>query len=364
MNKLRLRQQVYGWLLTAPFVLTLCVFFLYALGRTVYFSFSDYDLFTAPRLVGFKNYLALFSDELFLLALGNTVAFAIFVTLIQTVLALLLAVLVNSKIRAKGFFRTAFYLPSILSSAAVTLVFIWFYQKSGFLNGVLTTLLSSRSELLCFAALLVGCQVLLVGSDRLRGLPAGWFEPAWLLLSLLLAGVLTGLASGMGWLVSPEHAVEISWLGTNDKVGPLPLTLWSIVIQNIYTTVPTFMLLFLAGLQGIAAELYEAAYIDGASKWSQLLYITVPQLAPVTFLVLTFGIIGTLQMFDQVALLGSAAPLESRITMAYYVYHNAFPAGGTPAIGLASASALVLAGLTLIVVYVQKIFGVKEHKNG
>ncbi|GAM61027.1 sugar ABC transporter [Vibrio ishigakensis] len=156
----------------------------------------------------------------------------------------------------------------------------------------------------------------------------------------------------------------MNWLNTRDNVGPMPLTLWAIVIQNIYTTIPTFMLLFLAGLQGIPGELYEAAHIDGANKWQQHWNITIPQLAPVTFVVVTFSIIGTLQMFDQVALLGSAAPLESRITLAYYVYHNAFPPGGTPQIGMASAAALVLAFITLAVVYLQKFFGVKEKADG
>lgn len=139
MNSLRLRQQVYGWLLAGPFVLTLLVFFLYALVRTVYFSFTDYDLFSDAVWVGLSNFKALLSDDLFLLSLANTIWFSLIVTGVQTVLALGLAILVNSKIRGKSFFRTAFYLPSILSSAAVTLIFIWFYQKNGYLTALSQT---------------------------------------------------------------------------------------------------------------------------------------------------------------------------------------------------------------------------------
>lgn len=364
MNSLRLRQQVYGWLLVGPFVLTLVIFFLYALIRTVYFSFTEYDLFSEAVWVGLGNFKALLSDDLFLLSLANTIWFSLIVTSIQTVLALGLAILVNSKIRAKSFFRTAFYLPSILSSAAVTLIFIWFYQKNGYLNGFVTDVVNHFPHLSCFVLIAMATQFVLVTKDRLKGLPVSWFDPAWAILSFIFAGVATFAASAMGWVSVTDAVVEVNWLNTRDHVGPMPLTLWAIVIQNIYTTIPTFMLLFLAGLQGVPEELYEAAHIDGANKWQQHWNITIPQLAPVTFVVVTFSIIGTLQMFDQVALLGSAAPLESRITMAYYVYHNAFPPGGAPQIGMASAAALILATITLAVVYLQKLFGIKEKADG
>ena len=81
---------------------------------------------------------------------------------------------------------------------------------------------------------------------------------------------------------------------------------------------------------------------------------------PITFLVLTLSLIGTLQLFDQVALFGSAAPLESRISLAYYVFLSAFPEGGRSEIGVSSAAALVLAVLTLLIVLVQRRFGVSE----
>lgn len=364
MNALRLRQQVYGWLLAGPFVLTLLVFFFYALIRTVYFSFTEYDLFSDAIWVGLANFKALLTDDLFLLSLANTVWFSLIVTCIQTVLALSLAILVDSKIRAQSFFRTAFYLPSILSSAAVTLIFIWFYQKNGYLNGFVTGAINHSPHLICFVLTVIATQFVLVIKDRLKGLPVSWLDPAWGILSFLIASLVTFILSALGWIEVTDQVVEVNWLNTRDYVGPMPLTLWAIVIQNIYTTIPTFMLLFLAGLQGIPSELYEAARIDGANKWQQHWNITIPQLAPVTFVVITFSIIGTLQMFDQVALLGSSAPLESRITLAYYVYHNTFPPGGTPQIGMASAAALILAFITLAVVYLQKIFGVKERADG
>jgi multiple sugar transport system permease protein len=141
----------------------------------------------------------------------------------------------------------------------------------------------------------------------------------------------------------------------------MPQTLWSVALMNIFTTVPTLMLLFLAGLQSIPRSLYEAAEIDGASRIQQFRDITVPALTPVTFAVVTMGIIGTLQMFDQVALLGDAAPLQSRVTLAFYIYANAFPEGAVPRIGMSSAAAMLLGVITIVIVYLQRAFGVRER---
>lgn len=359
----RFLNNVYGWTLVMPFFISLVVFFVFALMRTIVYSFSSYDMFSPAKWVGLSNYWEMLSDPLFMLATVNTVTFAAIVTSIQTVLALGLAVLLNSQIKAKSFFRTAFYVPSILSSAAVTLIFIWFYQKNGFLNDFLSYALNHISFVGLFLLSLLAIQLFLVFVGRFRGYPLKLLDPAAALLAVPIAMTCIYVASNFGWLMQGDAVISTSWLGTRDTFGPMPVTLWAIVIQNIYTTVPTIMLLFLAGLQSIPGDLYEAAQIDGAGKWQQLLHVTVPQLAPVTFVVVTLGIIGTLQMFDQVALLGTASPLESRITLAYYVYHNAFPDSGTPEIGTSSAAALFLGVLTLLIVFIQNKFGVQEKAN-
>ncbi len=128
------------------------------------------------------------------------------------------------------------------------------------------------------------------------------------------------------------------------------------MILNTWTTAPTMMLLFLAGLQDIPSELYEAAAVDGATGFAAFRHITLPGLKHVTYLVVTMGgLIGTLQMFDQVAIIGGdQAPLESVITLAYFVYHNAFPGSAVPRIGAASAAAMVLATFTFILTWIQR----------
>jgi len=355
-----LQRNFYGWLLVLPFVITLVVFFVFALIRTVKYSFTDYDLFSEANFVGINNYINLLTDELFLRATINTISFSLVVTIIQTMLALGLAVLLNSRIKAKSFFRTAFYVPSILSSASVTLIFIWIYQKNGFLNGFISQLseLSSYFVLGLFSLAVV--QLVQIAHQRFIGLPTKFFDPLLALISMITTIIVIIIVSKLGLLETTTVKVAVNWLGSRDDFGPMPVTLWAITIQNIYTTVPTIMLLFLAGLQTIPHDLYEAADIDGANKWQQLFHITIPQLAPVTFVVITLGIIGTLQMFDQVALLGTSSPLESRITLAYYVYYQAFSDSGTPNIGASSAAALILGIITLCIVFLQNKFGVKE----
>lgn len=349
-----------GWILIAPFALTLLLFFVYALLRAVYFSFTDYNLFSDASWVGIQNFIKISTDKLFLIALFNSLIFSLIVTLLQTALALVLAMVIRGDFFGKHFFRVAFYVPSILSSASVTLVFIWFYQKNGFLNAMLSEFLAHQRLMLLFATVFAMTWLLLHFWSKMKGRPRRFTDPLNPIISGLAAFLACLPASQMQAFHGSEVSVVIGWLGTHDYWGPLPRTMWAIVIQNIYTTVPTFMLLFLAGLHGIPKELYEAAHIDGAGKWNQFVHVTLPQLAPVTFVVVTFGMIGTLQMFDQVALLGGAAPLESKITLAYYVYHNAFPPGGEPNVGMASAAALILALITLAVVYLQQLLGVRE----
>ena len=359
-----LKRNLYGWLLIGPFVLSLVAFFAFALVRTFGYSFTQYDLFSAPQWVGLENYLQLFQDTMFIKAFTNTISFSVVVTVLQTALALMLAVLINGNIRGKGFFRTVYYIPSIMSSAAVTLIFVWFYQKNGFLNDFLSGLHNHQLWILALISIFAVSQTSFYLWLKAKKITAKLTDPVGAIISLAIALLVTGILSRMAIIPIGIERVEVSWLGTNDMVGPLPVTMWAIVIQNIFTTVPTLMLLFLAGLQGIPQDYYEAATIDGANKWQQHWHITVPQLAPVTFVVITMGIIGTLQMFDQVALLGAGVPLESRITLAYYVYAYAFPDGSSPRIGIASAAALVLGLLTVVLVAIQKRFGIKEHQNG
>ena len=358
-----LKEKTAPYVLLSPFLFGFIIFFSYAFIRSLYFSFTDYDLFSMPDWVGINNYINLFKERLFTRALQNSLTFAIIVTTLQTIFALLLAVAMNQKIKGIRFFRTAYYMPSVTSSIVITLIFMWMFQKKGVINYLLTLLRQYGLMMGVFLALLIGIQFILVVIEKLRGRPVEYLEPSYIVISIILASIITYVLKDFGIITTTEtKAVDILWLSTREKVpfwaGPLafPRPLGAIMILNIWTTVPTFMILYLAGLQGIPKVLYEAAEVDGAKGWQKLWYITIPQLKHITFLIVTLGLIGTLQMFDQVKIIGSQAPLESVITLAYYVYDSAFPGASAPRIGMASAAAIILAVLTLTIVLIQKIF--------
>ncbi len=358
-----LKEKTAPYVLLSPFLFGFIIFFSYAFIRSLYFSFTDYDLFSIPNWVGINNYINLFKERLFTRALKNSLTFSIIVTTLQTIFALLLAVAMNQKIKGIRFFRTAYYMPSVTSSIVITLIFMWMFQRKGVINYLLTLLRQHGLMIGVFLALLIGIQFILVATEKLRGRPVEYLEPCYIIISILLASIITYILKDFGIIKLAEvKAVDIFWLNTREEVpfwaGPFafPRPLGAIMILNIWTTVPTFMILYLAGLQGIPKALYEAAEVDGAKGWQKFWYITVPQLKHITFLVVTLGLIGTLQMFDQVKIIGSQAPLESTITLAYYVYDSAFPGASAPEVGMASAAAVILAVLTLTIVLIQKKF--------
>lgn len=367
------RQETFAALLfLAPFLITLGIFFVFATVRAVYFSFTNYDLFNAPEWVGLANYRALFADDMFLFALRNSLIYSFVVTVLQTIGALLAATALNRRIRGIDFFRSAFYMPAVTSSVVITLIFLWLFQRLGAINYLITQVRAYAPVILLFVAALVAAQALQVALDRgalrRRRDDRAWrrtavADPAFLVVSLIVALLVTWGALLLGLVEARDvPAANINWLQTRQEVpgafpfalrAPLPLV--AIILQNVFTTIPTFMLMFLAALQDVPESHYEAAALDGATRAQQFVYITVPALQPVIFLVVTLGLIGTLQMFDQVAIFGSAVPLQSVITLAYFVYNRMFPGAQLPEVGFASAAAMFLALLTLVIVLLQRV---------
>lgn len=220
----------------------------------------------AREFLGLANYERLLADRTFQKAIYNVVTYTLWVVPLQMALGLLLAVIVNAKIRGQTFFRAAFYFPAIASSAAITVLFIFIMQPDGLFNGLRATL----------------------GLNPL-------FE-----------------ALGFG----PRH----SWLATATTA------LGSIMALNIWTTSGTMMLFYLASLQTISREVYEAARIDGANAWQTFWRITFPLLKPAHFFVATVSVIGALQLFDQAYIGGGSNgdPNFSLMSIVLYLYNAAF----------------------------------------
>jgi multiple sugar transport system permease protein len=298
---------VAGWLFILPAVAFIGTFIFWPILQVFWLSFHEWSVITPEKpFVGLDNYRNIFSDGDFQIALRNTLWFSLGVVPTQTALGLILAVLANQKIRGRAFFRTAFYFPSISSSVVISIIFLWLYSQRGLINYMLQQL----------------------------GFPTP--RPPWLsnprgVIEMALGGL--GVDNVNAWLAGPSVA------------------LLSIMMMNIWTTMGTMMVVFLAGLQDIPGDVYEAASMDGASRLQRFFDITVPMLRPVIFFVLTLGFIGTFQVFDQIYVMTSGGPAKTTITLGYLIYQQGF---GSFAMGYASAIAVVLFAMIMAIFLIQR----------
>ncbi|EAD5682400.1 carbohydrate ABC transporter permease [Listeria innocua] len=163
------------------------------------------------------------------------------------------------------------------------------------------------------------------------------------------------------WLLNPQYGLinrVLGWFGIN---GPAWLydsnwAMFAIVMMSVWMTFGTNMMIFLAGLQGIPANLYEASKIEGASRWKTFRYVTWPSLSRTTFLVTTMLIINAFQVFDQAYVLTKGGPGNSTITLVYYIYNEGF--GGLK-MGYASAISFVL----FLIILVFSIINMRVNKE-
>lgn len=287
------------------------------------------------EIVGTKNYARLLTEEgtsqqLFFTSVKNTVYFVLGVVPTQTLLSLLLAVIVNQRwLRAKSFFRTAFYFPSITSSVVISIIFMWMFTQGGLVNAILKGLIPNYQSVV-------------------------WLDDANGVLHNFL-----GLFGVSRQTVGDWAAQRIAGISLWDWLSGPSVTMLTIMILNTWTTIGTMMVIFLAALQNIPGSVYEAAQIDGATSGQTFRKITVPLLAPTTFFVVTLGLIGTFQVFDQIFVISSGGPANTTLTIAYIVYQNGFK---NAQMGLAAATALVLFVIIFIFTLVQRFF-TREKAN-
>lgn len=285
-SKAHERIQGYGFML--PTLIILGLFTLFPIGYAVFLSFTRVNLLGGLdfEFVGWRNYQIAFSDERLMIALRNTVRYVLFVVPIQTIVALVMAYVLNSGIKFQKTFRTIYFLPTLTSSAALTMIFMFLFSVNGPVNGFLVE----------------------------------W-----------------------GWLESPINFVQDTQFALN-----------TIMVMNIWSTVPFYMTIYLAGLQDIPDALYEAASLDGANAVQKLTKVTIPNLVPVTNFILLMGIIGCFQIFDQAYIIsgGTGGPNNATLTLALLIYRYAFQLIGT--MGYASALAILLTILIFIVSMIAK----------
>ncbi|GAC1551008.1 MAG: sugar ABC transporter permease [Herpetosiphon sp.] len=303
-------ETITAYVFLLPYLITTAIFTVGLLLYAFYISFTDMQstLQKAVNFVGIKNYISAFSDPEFRISLLNVFWYFVIVTTGQTILAILFAVLLNAPMRGQRAFRTLFYAPSVTSSVVISMIFLWLYLKFGFINYFL----------------------------GLVGLPNStpWLTDA--------RGIFQNLAGVFGGDINNIFLK-----------GP-SVTWFAVMMMNIFTTAPSLMLMFLAALQDIPTQVYEASAIDGATGSKQFFKITLPLLRPTIVLVVVLGTIGTFQVFDQVALMTHGGPLNTTLTPTYLIYTKTLGQNTTAHASQAAAMAFILAAIIFFITFIQR----------
>ncbi|GFZ96655.1 ABC transporter permease [Paenibacillus marchantiophytorum] len=260
----------------------LLVFIVFRLGPSVaglFVSFLKWNIVGHATFTGLSNFKKMFHDPYFYISLKNTLVFLLMTLPPLVVFSLLLAALLNQKIRYRNAVRTISIIPYVLIPAVVGIIWNWLYDNNfGILNYYLK----------------------MVGLN------------------------------------------PVEWL-TNEKYA-----LFSVAIVTVWSFLGYNMILYLAGLQDIPKDLYEASTIDGASKFQTFVQITLPLLKPITSMIITLTLINTIQVFDQIFVMTNGGPGTATLTLVQYLYGTAFQN-----YNLGYGSALGIAILVILVVMVQ-----------
>ncbi len=243
-----------GWLFASPWIIGFVLWTLGPMLASFGLAFTEWDLLSPARFVGLENVRDMLNDSLVLRSLTVTTIYAVTSVPLHIFFGMALALLLNTRIVGLRFYRTAFYLPSVLSGVAVALLWRWLFSPE---FGLINTMLSY-----------IGIQG-----------PSWLGDERWALPSLVL------------------------------------MSLWGVGAGTI---------IYLAGLQGIPTDLYEAAEVDGARGWDRLIHITIPMMTPVLFFQLVVGIIGALQVFTQAYIMTNGGPNNATLFVILYLYRNAF----------------------------------------
>ena len=246
-----------AYLMLAPAVVHLAWWIGIPTVATFVLAFTRYDILAGTMTwAGVDNFTAIFRDDVWWKAIGNTVVYTFFTVPVAMAIAVVIAVLLNTKMRARAWYRTAVFMPHITATVAIALVWMWMFEPNiGLINWALS-----------------------------------WF------------GV-----RGPAWLSDPAWAMP------------------AVILMSIWKGIGLKMVIYLAALQGIPHELYEAAEIDGAGQVRRFFAITLPLLGPATFFVLVVALIDSFQVFEQIYVLTpDGGPANATTVMTYEIYKSAF----------------------------------------
>ncbi|MGV3720101.1 MAG: carbohydrate ABC transporter permease [Actinomycetota bacterium] len=320
-----------GLLFISPWIIGFSAFLAYPIAMSLYYSLCDFSVLRPPVFVGLANYQELLSDDVFRAALLNTAVYAAAAIPLGTILALALAMLLNTGVRGMGFFRTVFYLPSMVPSVALAILWTWIFNSQ---YGILNLALREVARSLGWFALGFVAVVLLIRAFVGRaGEPIARKAP-WALAALagfvvLATTWLAGETASLGGIaIDPPN-----WLNSAFWVKP------AFVLMSLWGA-GNAMVIYLAGLQDVPVHLYEAADLDGANWWRKVTAVTLPMLSPVILFNSILSIIGTFNFFAVPFIMAPGGqPGRSAYFLAVNLYDNAFM---YLRMGYASATAWIL----------------------
>jgi multiple sugar transport system permease protein len=286
-----MRREWTAYLFLSPALLLFAIFTVFAVGYSFYLSFHAWNILeTSKPFVGLENYADLFSDRRFKQSVVNTVYYTILTVPMSMILGLLIALLLNQQIRARGLFRTCFYLPVVTPLVVAAIIWKWVYNGD--------------------------------------------------------YGLLNYYLMRIGLIDEP-----LLWLSNKSLAMP------AVAIMSIWKGVGFNMVIFLAGLQAIPQDYYDAAKIDGASGFRRLRDITIPLLSSTTFFLLIISVLGSFQVFTQVFVMTNGGPVGRTNTVVYQIYTTAFKNFD---MGYASAMAYALFAMMFVLTLIQMRFFYQE----
>jgi ABC-type sugar transport system permease subunit len=357
MRRRRLQHRVAPYLFVAPFLALFAVFGLYPMAKSLLLAgFITYGP-ESRVFVGLGNFAAILSDPSFHKAVWNTAVFACGSVFVQLPMSLGLALLVNSRfLKGRAAFRFGFFSPFLLGQVFVAVLFSVIYApRFGLLNTWIHAVTNRSAEGLGWLNLTSGAVVALVTAPLVvhlatvlgRAAAAQWRACRRGEAALRIAAIAVAVVE-FGAVFLPGEGLLARALGTlrfpidRDWLGEAPLVMPALILTALWMYVGFNMIYFLAALQAVDRDLYDAAHVDGAGAFGRFWHVTLPSIRPVAVFVVVLSTIGSFQLFElpYVMLQQSAGPGQSGLTIVMYLYQKGFEAGD---LGYASAVGWILA---------------------
>jgi ABC-type sugar transport system permease subunit len=291
---MRWRRYITPLAMVLPTVVLYTLFITWPLVQGAWISLHRWDGLGTMKWIGLDNYGFVAADKVFWQAMRNTLVYAVGVTVAKNVLGLLLAIVLNRRLRGLAFFRTAAFVPVTLSFVVIGVLWTWIFNPTfGLLNNLLNAL-------------------------------------------------------GLGFLIQ-------GWLSDPN------VALWSVMVVDVWKWTGFHMVLFLAALQTIPADLYEAAALDGAGRWQTFLHVTLPGLRPVIVFSVLLSLVGAfVANYDVVYVMTKGGPLHATEVALTWIVSTALRFSN---VGKADAMSMILFAVVAVIAVMQLPFLIRREER-